>query len=48
MPILFCLKKTGPGLVIFISRIKIKRIGERTTIPNRLIIKSITLFMYFA
>lgn len=48
MPTLFCLKNTGPGLVIFINRINIKRTGDRITVPNKLNMKSINLFIYFA
>ena len=47
MPTLFCLKKTGPGLVIFINKININKIGDNTIVPIRLNKKSMPLFIYF-
>lgn len=47
MPTLFCLKKTGPGLVILISRININNIGDNIIVPNKLNKKSMHLFIYF-
>lgn len=47
MPTLFCLKKTGPGLVILMSRININRIGDNIMVPTRLNKKSINRFIYF-